>query len=92
MFFFINEICYFFKIKRGVLLRGNTESYVFRRQYISSKDTYFLLIFLRLHVLFDFPGKPIKQWHVAYGDTGDKGDVEDTRDIEHIKITHTVYI
>ncbi len=64
----------------------------FRRQHISSKDTYFFSHFFRLHVLFGFPGKPIKQWHIGYGDTGYKGDVEDTGDIEHIRIIRPVYI
>ncbi len=57
------------------IISANHISFVewhFCRQNISSKDTYFLLIFLRLNVLFGFPGKSIKQWHVGYGNTGDK--------------------
>ncbi len=31
-------------------------------------------------------------WHVGYGDAGNKGDVEETRDKEHIRIIRPVYI
>ncbi len=76
-------------LSKSISSTGHFVGSTIHRQYISSKDTYFLLIFLRLHVLFGFPGKPLKQEHVGHGDTG---DVEDTGDIEHMKIIRPVYI